>query len=219
MATIAKKEVIAAINDINSLITFEKPIANDEKMTVAQLKGEIEAKQKTDNEAFLEGDFNPGQEDSLKIQTVKDLIRLKVTIPATWKGLIDDAEIDEVEDFVAKDPAKAPSKAKKAFVGKTLPAKAPEVEAVTTTELPLVPEELMPKKAKATVIPKATNERTARIIELIEAGIDKKEFVEIICDEFGTRAATLSTMISDFKNEKYNRLPKLVIETEGVLSF
>lgn len=65
----------------------------------------------------------------------------------------------------------------------------------------------------------ATNKK-ATLAEWIKSGqFTKKEIIEKYCKEFGASSSTISTMLTDAKNPKYNKFEKIVVEKDGKLTF
>lgn len=241
MASITKTEVIAAIKDLNDFIGYETPITTDESKTIPQLFAEIEQKQKG-KEKFLETDFVPGDQNSLKIDTVRQLRRLKVTLPAGWNDKYVNAVEAGTKDFEskgAKNPVKPIVKAKAKIKvtpedgdkdddkpnpippEERLESKPQQKPAVQTPVAkpakpsPAKPAPVAKPKAAAPEIEKKTSTveaRYARMTELIAAGVEKDELAKIIMEEFNVSEGFIYAVISACKNPVNNPLPKLVVE-------
>ena len=91
MPTITKKEVMQAVVNINDWIELDPPIESAEEMTIPEMKSAIEIRQKGEDK-FEETDVLPGDASSLKINTVRQLRRLKVTLPEGWEKKYKDAD-------------------------------------------------------------------------------------------------------------------------------
>ena len=198
MATLTKKEIINVINELNAFIEFETQIDNSPEKTNKELIDGIEEKQGTD-ELLIDGDFSPGSKDSLKIKTVKDLIRMKVTLPETWANRLIDAEFDEIEDYVEPAP------------------KSKEIVKPKEKELPKAKEGVSPKKKiikvkAAEKAPSPAIARYERMTELILEGVEKEKLAEIIAKEFEVSIGFVRAVISDCKSDARNPLAKRVVE-------
>jgi len=116
MASVTKKEVVQAINDINDLLGFDTPIQATEDMSVAALTAAIAEKQEGED-AFVADDFRPGKKNSLTIDTVKILKRLKIKIPAVWEkrlgGESEEGDVPNPAIEAEKKAVKSESAAKK----------------------------------------------------------------------------------------------------------
>lgn len=81
------------------------------------------------------------------------------------------------------------------------------------------------KPAKKEGEKKAKPSTTVEAIEFLTPLITKKkytqkELVEKVVEEVGIKASSASTLLTDGRNEKYNRFPKLIKKNEeGILSF
>jgi len=166
MASVTKKEVVQAINDINDLLGFDTPIQATEDMSVAALTAAIAEKQEGED-AFVADDFRPGKKNSLTIDTVKILKRLKIKIPAVWeKRLGSEVEEEDVPNPAIEVEKKASKSAE--VKGKTVASKGKKVmEDVKENE----PVEKEAKEKPAKVAGKrgrAPSDKPARIIEIIK---------------------------------------------------
>ena len=129
------------------------------------------------------------------------------------------AWLDEVEDSAEEaedqeEPAEEPkAKKKPAKKEKKAPAKKAEKKA---------PAKKPAAKKKAAPAKKKSGPSTLEVVgKLIKAGKStRKEIIDQVTEELGVSAGTVSTIITDGKNPKYNRFDKLVkINKKGNVVF
>ncbi len=108
MPSITRKEMIEALEDIQELIMMDSPIEVTDDMTMSDIVEELNEKQ-DGPDRFEDGDFLPGEEDSLKIKTVRILKRKEVTIPIEWEPKLDLVKKNKIADW---DGSKAKPKQK-----------------------------------------------------------------------------------------------------------
>lgn len=249
MSEVTVASMVAAIMDINDLLGLDPAIETADKNAVqlaALVEKRQKGDEKFLATDFIPGSQNSLKIATVvALKAMKVTMpkcweeRLADAIEAGTEDYAPKAPVAAPKAPVAAPKAKADVKAAPVAApkAKTTSAIKAEIKAKADAKVASAKAEIKAKaapKAKAPKAPKAAategeateagdkrpmNERSARMTELVSKGIEKEEFFKIIHEEFGTTMKTLHMTLAHFKNPKWNRLEKLIVEKDGILTF